>query len=475
MVLDGLGTPARQADVAIVDDKIVFVGKAVFSGDDKINRIIKLIDATGLFLTPGFIDLHSHGDPLKTPEFENFLAMGVTTISLGQDGTSPDIAPLSDWLDEVKIRGIGPNLVMFVGHGTLREQSGIGQAAPASPEGLARMLSSLDETLEYTFGLSTGLEYNPGLYADRNELIALAQVVGKNDRLIMSHMRNEDDDKLEASIAELVAQGEFTRVHIAHLKSVFGKGKQRADEIIQLIIDARARGVEISADSYPYNASYTGISIVFPVWSKTQEQFDLVKTLRREELAEYLRNRVQRRNGPQATLLGSGEFTGKTLADVALEMEMPFEDVLIDIIGPQGANGAYFVMNEQLQSRILQSELVGVSSDGRIDGFHPRGHGTFAKIIEKYVVQENLLTLSEAVRKMTSLPAEILHISDRGIIREGLVADIVLFDPEKVHASATYPDPLQLAEGFHTVIVNGKIARFENRNAQELHGRVLQP
>jgi len=475
MVLDGLGGPASQADVVVVEDKIVYVGSTAFSTQSRAGRIHQIIDASGLTLSPGFIDLHSHGDPLDTPEFENFLAMGVTTISLGQDGSSPDIAPLSDWLSEVSIRGIGPNLVMFVGHGTLRDQSGIGRTNPPDAEDFANMLSILDSTLKYSFGLSTGLEYNPGLNADVDELMQLAHVIGQNDRMIMSHMRNEDDDQLEASIAELVAQGKEARVHIAHLKSVFGTGAERADEIIQLIINARSDGIELTADSYPYNASYTGISIVFPVWAKTQEQFDIAKRERREELAEYLRKRVHRRNGPQATLLGTGEFTGKTLADIAIELEMPFEDVLIDIIGPQGASGAYFVMNEQLQARILQSPIVGISSDGRIDGFHPRGHGTFAKIIEKYVVQQKMLSLSEAVRKMTSLPAQILHITDRGVIREGMFADIVLFDPAKVHATATYPNPLQLAQGFHTVIINGKIARTENRMSPELHGRVLQP
>jgi len=475
MVLDGLGSPAEQADLVIVGDRIVFVGNAVFSRQAKDKRISKIIDASGLFLSPGFIDLHSHGDPLETPAFENFLAMGVTTISLGQDGESPNINPLSDWLAEIGIRGIGTNLAMFIGHGTLREQSGIGRSNPPKAADLKKMLSILDSTLKYSFGLSSGLEYNPGLNADMKELMQLAHIVALNDRMIMSHMRNEDDDQLEVSIAELVAQGKEARVHIAHLKSVYGKGAARADELIKLLESALESGVNLSADSYPYNASYTGLDIVFPVWAKTAEQFEQAKRERRNELADYLRKRITRRNGPEATLLGTGKFTGKTLADIALELEMPFEDVLIDVLGPQGASGAYFVMNEQLQARLLQAPIIGISSDGSPTGFHPRGHGTYAKIIEKYVVQEKLLTLHEAVRKMTSLPAKILHITDRGVIREGMIADVVLFDPAKVHATATYPKPLQLAEGFDTVIVNGKIARSANRMSPELHGRVLQP
>ena len=474
-VLDGLGNEAIVADVAIAGDRIVFVGEANFSADDLANRVTKRIDATGKTVTPGFIDLHSHGDPLETPSMENFLAMGVTTISLGQDGSSPDVAPLSDWLAEVSAKGIGTNLAMFVGHGTLRNQAGIGRAAAPEPDAMQRMLDSLDQSLAYTFGLSTGLEYNPGLNASTGELRALAKVVGQNDRMIMSHMRNEDDDQLENSIAELLEQGEDARVHVSHLKSVFGKGSARAEEILAILREARASGIDISADMYPYSASYTGIDIVFPVWAKTREQFDLAKVERREELAEYLRNRINRRNGPEATLLGTDPYTGKTLADLAHEMELPFEDVLIDVIGPDGASGAYFVMNDELQARLLADPLVGVCSDGSPTGFHPRGHGTFAKIIEKYVFGDKVLTLREAIARMTSFPARLLRLEDRGILRENMIADLLIFDPHNVHDNATYPDPLQLADGFEVVIVNGKIAREDDWLAADLFGRVLEP
>jgi len=474
-VLDGLGNPAVDADVVVVGDRIVFIGDAKFTDADRQTRVARTIDAAGRIVAPGFIDLHSHGDPLQTPAMENFLAMGVTTITLGQDGDSPDVQPLSDWMERVDANGIGTNVAMFVGHGTLRNESGIGMASSPETADLERMLAMLDDTLKYTFGMSTGLEYNPGLNAGADELRALAKVVGKNDRMIMSHMRNEDDDQLEASIAELLDQGEYARVHISHLKSVFGDGAARAEEILAILDDARARGIDITAGMYPYSASYTGISIVFPVWAKTQEQFEVAKATRRAELAAYLRDRINRRNGPQSTLLGTEPWTGKTLADVAHEMEIPFEDVLIDVIGPQGASGAYFVMNDELQSRLLQDPMVGVCSDGSPTGFHPRGHGTFAKIIETYVNERQVLTLAEAVRKMTSLAAGVLHIADRGTLKAGLIADLIIFDPENVHATATYPDPLQFAEGFDVVIVNGKVAREDGRLDTDLHGQMLKP
>lgn len=474
-VVDGTGIDSIVADVVVVDDKIVFVGDAAFTESDLAERVNRKVDASGKVVAPGFIDLHSHGDALATPEFENFLAMGVTTISLGQDGSSPDVAPLSGWLDEVSAKGIGPNLAMFVGHGTLRNQSGIGLSASPEPEDMQRMLDMLDAALKYTFGLSTGLEYNPGLNASTEELRAMARVVGENDRMIMSHMRNEDDDQLEASIAELLEQGEDARVHVAHLKSVYGKGVDRADEILGILADARESGIEITAEIYPYSASYTGIDIIFPVWAKTAEQFEIAKVERREELAEYLRDRVNRRNGPEATLLGTDPWTGKTLADLAHEMELPFEDVLIDVIGSHGASGAYFVMNDQLQARLLQDPYVGVCSDGSPTGFHPRGHGTFARIIETYVMKDGVLTLPEAVRKMTSFAAGVLGIKDRGVVQVGMVADLIVFDPARIHETATYPDPLQLAEGFDVVVVNGKVARQNGRMDSALHGKVLRP
>ncbi|HWM29051.1 MAG TPA: amidohydrolase family protein [Woeseiaceae bacterium] len=474
-VLDGLGSDPVSADVVIVDDTIVFVGDAAFTAQELDRRVKTRIDATGMTVAPGFIDLHSHGDPFETPGFENFLAMGVTTISLGQDGSSPEVPVLSEWLDEVSEQGIGVNLSMFVGHGTLRDLSGIGLAAEPAPEDLEKMLAMLDETLEYTFGLSTGLEYNPGLNAKTSELRALAEVVGRHDRIVMSHLRNEDDDRLEESIAELLEQGEYARVHISHLKSVYGKGAERADEILEILESARQSGIEISADVYPYTASYTGIGIVFPVWAKTAEQFAVARRERRDELAAYLKQRVEKRNGPEATLLGTGPYKGKTLAELSFEHEMPFEDVLIDVIGPQGASGAYFVMNEELQSRLLREPYIGVCSDGSPTGFHPRGHGTFAKIIEDYVVGNGALSLEEAVRKMTSFPASLLGIDDRGILKTGMKADIIVFDPRNVRALATYPEPLQLAAGFDTVIVNGRVARQDSRFRDARNGRVLVP
>jgi N-acyl-D-aspartate/D-glutamate deacylase len=319
------------------------------------------------------------------------------------------------------------------------------------------------------------LEYNPGLHAKPDELNQLARIVGNHDRLIMSHMRNEDDDQLEASISELLDQGQFARVHISHLKAVYGSGAERANEILGILRDARNLGVKITADIYPYNASYTGIGIIFPNWAKTEKQFEFAKLNRRDELATYLKNRVNRRNGPEATLLGTEPFVGITLAELAHKREASFEDVLIDEIGPNGASGAYFVMNDELQSQLLTDSYIGICSDGSSNGFHPRGHGTFAKIIERYVLQEKILTLEEAIRKMTSFAASVLAITDRGMLKIGQKADILVFEPKNIKALATYPNPFQLAQGFDIVLVNGEIARKYNHLTGKLSGQVLIP
>ena len=219
-VIDGTGAAAYSADVFITDGNIVHIGQLETLSEQADVAIRRRIDASGRMVAPGFIDVHSHGDPLQTPRFENFLAQGVTTITLGQDGASPDTEDLSAWMEQVSDQGIGVNLAMFVGHGTLRELSDIGRKPEPGPDEMQRMLELLDRNLKVAFGLSTGLEYSPGLYADSSELLALAETVGRNNRVIMSHIRNENDDQIEVSMAELIAQGEYAPVHIAHMKSV---------------------------------------------------------------------------------------------------------------------------------------------------------------------------------------------------------------------------------------------------------------
>ena len=470
-MIDGTGVPPVQADVLVNGDTIVFVGKV----DTTKITAGQTMDASGMVVTPGFIDTHAHGDPLETPAFENFLAMGVTTIFLGKDGGSPAVEDIGTWMQQVADTIPGVNIGMFVGHGTLRMMTKVNYHQRPTEEMLQKMGDLLKSQLDAgCFGMTTGLEYIPGMYAPAYELEYLAKIVGEHDKLITSHIRNEDDDALEASIRELLQQGKYAQVHVSHLKSVFGKGAERAQEILDLLEQARQDSIVVTADVYPYTASFTGIGIVFPDWAKTPNDYKQVVRTRRNELATFLRNKVNQRNGPEATLLGTPPYAGKTLAQIATEKNKSFEEVLIDDIGPTGASGAYFVMDDTLQETFLQAPFVMVCSDGSPTMRHPRGYGSFAKIIETYVQEKQLFPLEEAVRKMTYLPAQTMHLPDRGHLAEGKKADILVFDPQNVKAMATFEEPHQLAQGFSYVIVNGKIARSDGGMDTKRYGQVLK-
>lgn len=452
-ILDGLGGPAVQADIYIKDDNIHFVGKLnqpFFAKDT--------IDAKGKIVSPGFIDPHAHGNPFNTPAFQNFTSMGVTTIALGQDGSSLSPSDHAGWLHAVDSLSLGLNIVPFIGHGSIRKESGIGFNTNPSNEEIESMTHLLDKAMqEGAFGMTTGLEYTPGRYANQNELDELAKVVGNYDGLIMSHMRTENDATMESDLAELFSQGDYANIHVSHMKVVYGNGAERAQEILQLLDQKRGQSsFNVSADVYPYLASYTTIGILFPEYALAPNHYETVRETKRNELLHYVREKVMRRNGPEATLFGTHPYKGKTLKQVSEEMNIPFEELLVDHIGPSGASAAYFTMDSDLQYRFLTDPHVMISSDGSPTMHHPRGYGSFAKVIEQFVVEDSLLSLEEAIRKMTSLPAEMMSLQDRGILRKGYKADIIIFDPLYVKARATFDDPHQYAKGFETIIINGK-------------------
>ncbi|WP_088330379.1 amidohydrolase family protein [Lacimicrobium sp. SS2-24] len=469
-VIDGTGQPARLADIVINQGSIVAIGSEL----SRQWQSTHTIDATGMLATPGFIDLHAHGNLQREVQFKNVLAMGVTTLVLGQDGASPIIDDFAAWRDDILGRGLWPNVAMFVGHGSMRAHLGIEKDAP-SAEQMQAMEALLQHHLAFCFGMSTGLEYVPGLFAQAEELERLAKVVGDHQGMIASHLRNEDDEALDASIDELLAQGRFAPVHISHLKSVYGKGNERAQQLLSKLYQAREAGIRVTADVYPYMASYTGIAILFPDWAKTTADFAHAREHRRAELRDYLTRKVNSRNGPDATLLGTGEFKGKTLEKLALEHNRHFADVLIDVIGPQGAAGAYFVMDEALQYRLIQGEGVAISSDGSPGSYHPRGYGSFAKLIEILTLEKGLFSLPEAIYKVTGLPASILGLTDRGLLKPGMAADLLLFEPTEVRALANYLDPHQLAMGFRYVLVNGEVTLHDGQFTRRGSGKILTP
>lgn len=469
-IIDGTGGPSYYATL-VINNGII----SEIQTDTSLKYSAKrIIDANDHLVTPGFIDTHSHGDPLETPEFHNFLAMGVTTISLGQDGFSPELEDLPGWINKVDAAGPGVNIISFAGHNSLRQLSGIGFDSIPSKEKLQRMENMLAKAMEAgAFGLTTGLEYSPGEFSRKEELRSLAKIVGRNNGIIMSHMRNEDDDEVEASIQELLAQGEYCPVHISHIKVVYGKGQGRAHEILDVLNDAREKGIKITADIYPYTASYTGIAILFPDWAKQPNNYEEVLRSKRKELADFLRKKVAQRNGPEATLIGTGPYKGQNLAMVAANFNKAFEEVLMDDIGPYGAGAAHFIMDEALQRVLLTHPLINICSDGSPTMRHPRGYGSFPKIIETYVLKEKLISMEEAVYKMTGLAANTLQLHNRGSIETGKIADILVFRPNEIKENATYEEPHVLSDGMKYVIIDGKLAKENETFSNAGKGKVL--
>jgi N-acyl-D-amino-acid deacylase len=479
LIVDGSGQAPVMGDVLVRGAEIAFIGK--MPADAKAARII---DAKGRVLAPGFIDAHAHGEALDSAQkFENFIAQGVTTIVLGQDGSSPDnvgIGPgfkpttLSDWFIHLEQQPPPVNMATLVGFGSARDESGAPYNSPATADQIARFSQLIGRAIEQgAYGASLGMEYVPMISATPVELAGVAQAVGRYDGVVMSHMRSEDDDKIASAIDELLAMGKFARVHVSHVKVVYGKTASQGEAVLAQLAAARARGVRVTADVYPYLASQSAIALLFPDWSKVPKDFETARKDRAKELSDYLYARVMKRGGPAATLLSTKPYVGMTLEDIARERRKSFVDVLLNDLGPTGGSAAYFIMSAPTQDVFVKSSEVMISTDGSPTMNHPRAYGTFARMIETYVVRDGL-PLPLAVRKMSAMTAATLKLPDRGMIRTGYKADLVLFDPMAVHETATWEKPQQLATGFDVVVINGKIARENGVTASGRFGAVLR-
>jgi N-acyl-D-amino-acid deacylase len=361
------------------------------------------------------------------------------------------------------------------GHGSIRHLAQIPDSVRhLDAEQTARMRAVLREDLTAgTYGLSTGLEYVPGIYSEPQEVLALAQEVGAAGGVVMSHMRSENDDTINQSIDELAAQGAYARVHISHLKVVFGRGAERGRQLLAVIDGKRKAGIDLTADAYPYNAGYTGIAILFPEWALPPTDYQSIVATRRAELADYLQKRMTKRGGPEAMLFGSEPYAGRTLAEAARDAGKSYVDLLIEL-GPEGGEGAHFTIDEATQDVLFGDPSVAVCTDGSPGMRHPRSTGTYAKLFARYVRENGVLTVEQAVHKAAGIPAQIMRFENRGVIKVGAKADLVLFDVAKVHAPSSYLDPFQLAKGFDVVIVNGQLARENGVLHPGRHGYVLR-
>jgi N-acyl-D-amino-acid deacylase len=367
------------------------------------------------------------------------------------------------------------NVATLVGHGTLRRQAGVDVSPSPTPVQIARMQQRLVEALDAgAYGLSSGLEYVPGRYATRDELVALARTVGGRRGLVVSHLRSEDADRIVDAVNELLEQGRHARVHVSHLKIVFAQSAAEGERVVALLDEARRRGVAVTADVYPYLAGYGDLSLVYPPWAKTRQEWDRAVARNRAALETYLRERIALRGGPEKILLAEAPYTNRTLAQVAAEAQRPAERVVIDVLGYGGPSAAHFNMREDVQDRFLSWPHASIATDGGPNLQHPRSWGTYPKVIEELVRERKLLTLPEAVRKMTSLPADIVGFPARGRIAAGQAADIVVFDPARVRAKATWDRFAQAPEGVAHVIVNGCLQVADGRMTQNACGRLLR-
>ncbi|MDX1405543.1 MAG: D-aminoacylase [Woeseiaceae bacterium] len=471
-IVDGSGAPAVAGSVRVNDGLIANLGDLEPCEGETV------IDGGGQFLAPGFIDTHSHADKdiFEHPEALPVVSQGITTIVVGQDGRSP--YPLNDFFSKLETAPAAVNIASYVGHNTLRHR-GLGNAyqRAASDDEIDSMKAMLASELESgALGLSTGLEYDPGIYSDTSEVLALARVAADAGGRYISHIRSEDR-WLEEAIEEIILIGRETGmpVQISHLKLAMKRLWGSAPRIIERLDAARAEGIDITADIYPYEYWQSTIMVLLP----DRDPSD------REAIAEVL-DQLAPPEGIWLTRYPSNpEYVGKTLTEIAAILEVDAITAFSQIAAESerarletGDRSAATIIGTSMQAADIR-ELIAwpeanICTDGGIVSLHPRSAGSFPRVLSRYVRDQNVLTLEEAVRKMTSLAAEHMGFTDRGRIRQGAVADLVLFDPDTVIDHATPLAPTLLSEGITTVWVGGEIVFSGGAVTNKRPGRVIR-
>ena len=487
-VVDGSGAPMRLADVAIKDGRIAAIGGL---GTATARETIR---AAGLIVAPGFIDVHTHADDLAAhPRAENFVRMGVTSIVAGNCGTSA--LDIGEALARIRETGAAVNFATLIGHNTVREAvMGTADRAPSIPE-LAKMQSLVWRGMtDGAVGLSTGLQYVPGTYAAQPEIIELARTASSAGGLYASHMRNEGT-ALEAAVLETLRVGEATgaRVQISHLKVDSPSRWGDSARALALINAARVRGLTVEEDQYAYTAASSTLGIRFPSWvleggpEKVAERLNDPATWARikTEMASLLRERglSDLSFAVVATARGDASLSGLSMKQIAVKQsgldtpDAQFEAARALMLAG-GASMVYHLMSDEDVDRIMKDPHVAIASDSSLltpgEGVpHPRGYGNNARVLGEYVRERHVVTIEEAVRKMTSLPAGQFHFSGRGLIKTGYAADLVLFDPLAVRDRATFEQPHAYPSGIPYVIVNGVPVVVNGEQTSARPGTVL--
>lgn len=491
-VVDGTGAPGYAADVALRGDRIVRISRDPLDPA----QADRVVDATGQVVSPGFVDLHTHLDPLlRLPGAESHVRQGVTTALGGPDGGGP--WPFGAYLDSAQALGVGMNVAFLAGHNTIREAvMNLDNRAPTDEE-LERMKGMVAQSMdEGAFGISTGLKYLPGAFSDVDEVVALSAEAGSRGGIYTSHLREEGLGLLEG-VGEAIEIGRRAHIPVVltHHK-VVGQPMWGASKTTLAMVDsARAAGTDVMIDQYPYTASYTGIGILIPAWAMEGGDDAFLARMENPALADSILagiefNIVNDRGGNDlhrvqfALVRWDRSLEGKTLWDWAERQGMeptPANGarLVVEAIRNGGASCIFHVMDEADVEAIMKHPMTMIASDGRLtqpgEGHpHPRWYGTFPRVLSEYVRERRVLTLEEAVHKMSGMPAARMGLTDRGQVQEGWIADLVVFDPATVKDMATFEAPHQYPVGIPWVFVNG-VAQVADGAYRDLRpGKVLR-
>jgi N-acyl-D-amino-acid deacylase len=478
-IVDGTGSAWYRGDIAVRGDTVARIAPSISA------EAARVIDLQGLVAAPGFIDIHTHARRgiFDVPTADNYVRQGVTTLVEGPDGGSP--VPLAPFLEKVAGTPITPNFATFIGQGSIRSAV-VGEVnRAATPDELERMRAHVRQGMaDGALGLSSGLFYVPGTFTPTGEVVELARVAGSLGGIYISHMRNEAGGVLD-SVRETIAIGEQGGLptQVTHHKVIGKKNWGRSVDTLRLIDDARARGVDATIDQYPYTASSTSIAAaLLPPWAleggRDATGVRLADPALRAKIKAQTAAIIRDERGggdPKNVVVARCEWdpslNGMDLGAITARRGLPVTienaaDTALWIVEQGGAQGIFHAIGEEDLQRILVHPATMVGSDGEIPIFgrnhpHPRSYGTFARVLGVYVREKRLLPLERAVQKMSAFPAQRLGLTDRGVLRPGLKADIAVFDPAKVRDTATFEKPHNYAEGVAYVLVNGQVV-FEN-------------
>ncbi len=489
-VIDGTGSPWYIADIGIRGDRIEAVGP--LAGAPAKRRV----DAKGLVVSPGFIDVHSHAARWldENPLLESHVRQGITSVLEGPDGGGP--VPVKGFLDKLATQRPSINFGIYSGHNAIRSKvMGTVNRRATSAELDAMKALAKQDMLDGAFGLATGLFYVPGNYAPTEEVIEIAKVVAPFGGMHISHMRDEAA-KIIDSVKETIRIGEEGGLptQVSHHK-IIGKGNWGAStETLRLVAEARARGVDVTIDQYPYTASHTGTAAIFPQWSLEGGAKSLGERLAAPDARAKIKAEIERRieedrgaGDPANVQFSRCEFdpslNGKTLADATKARKLPVTipnaaEVMMEIQAKGGCSAIYHAINEKDVARIMQAPWTMIASDGEAPVFgkaapHPRAYGTFPRVLGRYVREQHVLTLEDAVRRMTGLPAARLKLTDRGLLRPGMKADVVAFDPNTVIDKSEFTNPHQYSVGMSLMIVNGEPVMLDGKLTGARPGHAL--